>query len=91
MPLPTALQQLLRQYDNSELDWRGVNNQHLLDQIAQWGTQYNQHSYVHSRQFATDMRLFSSTMYTLSQLQAYPTPNPTRILKNAIPNIRRRI
>lgn len=91
MPLPTALQKLLRQYDNSELDWRGFNNQQLLDKIAQWGTQNRQHHYVHSRQFVTDMRMFSNNMYTLSQLQTSPAPNPIRILKNAIQNIRKRI
>lgn len=91
MPLPLALQNLLCQYDNSECDWRGHNNQLLLNQIGQWGYNQGQHTYVHSRQFATDMRLFAPLMYTTAQLQNSPAPNPHRILKNAIPNIRRRV
>lgn len=91
MPLPTDLQNLLRQYDNHEDDWRGLNNQNLLDHIQQWGWQRNMHNYIHSRQFATDMRLFSKRMYTTALLQTSPAPDSDRILKNAIKNIRRRI
>lgn len=91
MPLPLDLQDLLRQYDNLEDDWRGQNNQKVLDQIQKWGLNNHQQYYIHSRQFATDMRLFSSKMYTKAQLQTYPAPYPARILRNAIPNIRRRI
>ena len=91
MALPIGLQLLLRQYDCSEIDWTGVNNQQLLDRIALWEIQKHLHTYIHSRQFATDMRLFSRIMYNQCQLQTPPAPNPDRILKNAIKNIRRRI
>lgn len=87
MPLPLDLQNLLRRYDNLEDDWRRQNNQKLLDQIQKWGLNNNQHDYIHSRQFATDMRIFASQMYTHTQLRTYPAPNPTRIIKNTIPNI----
>lgn len=88
MPLPLDLQDLLRQYDNLEDDWRGQNNQKVLDQIQKWGLNNHQQYYIHSRQFATDMRIFASLMYTHTQLRTYPALNPTRIIKNAIPNIR---
>lgn len=91
MPLPTDLKNLLRQYDNQENNWRGRNNQILLEQIQQWGQQRNMHNYIRSRQFATDMRLFSKRMYTTALLQTSPAPDSDRILKNAIKNIRRRI
>lgn len=91
MPLPTDLQNLLRQYDVNEVSWRCRNNQRLLDRIQQWIWTNNQQHYIRSRQFATDMRLFSESMYTTAQLRTYPAPMTWKILKNAVSNIRRRI
>lgn len=91
MPLPTYIQTLLRQYDNSEMDWGDRNNSHVMDDLAYEVTQNNDEIYVLSRDFFSDMREFASRMYTPAQLQNYPAPLPDRTCRNAINCLRRRI
>lgn len=56
MPLPAYIQNHLRQYDNSEMDWGEANNSHLMDNLALDVRSHNDVLYVLSRQFSTDMR-----------------------------------
>lgn len=91
MSLPIYIQDLLHQYNNSELSWGGVNNSQLMDQLARDVQKHNDEWYVKSRRFAKDMREFASRMYTTAQLQSYPAPLPDRSCKNAIKCLRRRI
>lgn len=91
MPLPTNIQWLLRQYDNSEISWGDYNNSRLMDQLAQFIHNNNLNAYVHSRQFAIDISLFIPIMYTAAQMQNYPSPIPKRICKNAVRCLRRRV
>jgi len=91
MSLPSYIQNCLRQYDNNELSWGGVNNSKLMDQLVKGVQNNNDEKYVKSRRFAKDMREFASRIYTTAQLQSDPAPMPFRTCWNAIKCLRRKI
>lgn len=91
MALDQGLQNLLREYDNSETSWGGVNNSDLSKRIKQYVADNLSSHYIHSESFTKDMQDFSHTMYTTAQLQSFPAPWPERICKNAVRNLRKSI
>ena len=91
MALDKGLQNLLKEYDNSETSWGGIHNSDLLERITQYVKDHLSKQYIHSASFARDMQDFSQSMYSTGQLQSYPAPLPNRICKNALRNLRKRI